>query len=51
MALSLVIGAVVVYLILMFFIHRIFEKFLMILLFLLSTVFVVAVLYFVLKGA
>lgn len=51
MALSLVIGAVVVYLVLMFFIHRIFEKFLMMLLFLLSTVFVVAVLYFVLKAA
>ena len=51
MVLSIVVGAVIVYLIVMFFIHRIFQKFLMILLFLLSTVFVVAVLYFVLKGA
>ncbi|MBI2558916.1 hypothetical protein HYW20_06355 [Candidatus Woesearchaeota archaeon] len=51
MALSLIIGAVAVYLVLMYFIHRMFEKFLMMILFLLSTVFVVAVLYFVLKGA
>ena len=50
MVLGIVAGAVIVYLILMFFIHKIFEKFLMILLFMLSTLFVVVVLYFVLKG-
>ena len=48
---SIIGGAVIVYLILMFFLHKMFEKFFMIFLFLISTLFVVGVLYFVMKGA
>ncbi len=47
---SIIGGAVVAYLILMFFLHKVFEKIFMMLLFVISTLFVFGVLYFVLKG-
>ncbi len=50
MAWTLIAGAVMVYLVLLFFLHKIFEKFFMVILFILSTAFVVGVLYFVLRG-
>ena len=50
MALSIIIGAVAFYLVLLFFLHKLFEKFFMMLLFVISTLFVFGVLYFVLKG-
>ena len=50
MAWTLIAGAVAAYLILMFFLHKIFEKFFMVILFLVSTLFVVGVLYFYFKG-
>jgi len=43
-------GAVVAYLVIMFFLHKMFEKLFMMLLFVVSTLFVFGVLYFVLKG-
>ncbi|MBI2542427.1 hypothetical protein HYV80_07000 [Candidatus Woesearchaeota archaeon] len=49
--LTIVAGAVVAYFIVMFVMHKLFEKFFMILFFVLSMLFVVGVLYFVLKGA
>ncbi|MEK6983538.1 MAG: hypothetical protein AABX33_03110 [Nanoarchaeota archaeon] len=48
--LSILIGAVVLYLIVMMVMHKLFEKFFMLLFFVISTVFVVGVLYLVLKG-
>ena len=48
---SLIGGAIIGYLIFMFLIHKIFEKFFMILFFIISALFFVGVLYFVLKGA
>ncbi len=50
MAWTLVAGAVIVYLVILFFLHKLFEKFFMMLLFIVSTLFVLGVLYFVLKG-
>lgn len=48
--LFIIAGAVIVYIFLMFVLHKLFEKFFMMLFFLVSTLFVIAVLYFVLKG-
>lgn len=48
--LSIVAGAVIFYLILMFVLHKLFEKIFIMLFFIISTLFVVGVLYFVLKG-
>ncbi|MDP3764917.1 MAG: hypothetical protein Q8R04_00235 [Nanoarchaeota archaeon] len=50
MVLSIIIGAVIVYLIAMIILHKLFEKFFTILFFGVSALFVIAVLYFVLKG-
>ena len=47
---SIVIGAVIFYLIIMIILHKLFEKFFMMLFFIVSTLFVLGVLYFVLKG-
>ena len=49
--LPLIAGVVGIYLILMFFIHKMFEKFFMMLLILLTGLFMFGILYFVLKGA
>ena len=50
MVLSIIIGAVIFYLILMFALHKLFEKFFMLLFFGISTLFVIAVIYFASKG-
>ncbi len=50
MIIQILIGAVIAYLILMFIMHKIFEKFFMFIMFMISAVFIVAVLYFVLRG-
>ena len=47
---TIVVGAVVAYLVLMVILHKLFEKFFMMLLFVISTLFVIGVLYFALKG-
>lgn len=46
----MVVGAVIVYLVVMVIIHKLFEKFFMMLFFAISALFVVAVLYFMFKG-
>jgi len=48
--LSIVIGAVIVYFIIMVVLHKLFEKFFMMLLFGVSTLFVITLIYFMLKG-
>lgn len=48
--LSIVAGAVIAYLIVMVIIHKLFEKFFMMLFFAISALFVIAVLYFMFKG-
>ena len=47
---TIIAGVVIAYLILMFFIHKVFEKFFMMLLILLTALFMFGVLYFLLKG-
>lgn len=47
---SIIIGALVVYVVLMFMLHKLFEKFFMMLLFIVSSLFVLGVLYFAFKG-
>jgi len=47
---SIIIGALIGYLVLIFMLHKLFEKFFMMLLFIVSSLFVLGVLYFVLKG-
>lgn len=48
--LTIIAGAVVAYFIVMFIMHKLFEKFFMILFFILSMLFVVGVIYLMLKG-
>ena len=48
---SLIGGAVIGYLVLMFILHKMFEKIFMMLLFVISALFVFGLLYFVLRGA
>ena len=48
--LSIIIGAVIFYLVIMVILHKLVMKFFGMLFFIISTLFVVAVLYFVLKG-
>lgn len=50
MVLTIIIGAVIFYLMLMIVLHKLFEKFFMMIFFAISALFVMAVLYFVLKG-
>ena len=47
---TIIIGAVVAYLILMIVLHKIVEKFFMMLFFVISALFVMGVIYLVLKG-
>ena len=48
--LPIIVGAVIAYLIVMIVIHKLFEKFFIMLFFAISALFVIAVLYFMLKG-
>ena len=48
--LPVLIGAVIAYLVVMIVIHKFLEKFFMMLFFAISALFVIAVLYFMLKG-
>lgn len=47
---SIVIAAAVAYLIVMFMLHKLFEKFFIMLLFIVSSLFVLGVLYFAFRG-
>ena len=47
---SIVIGAVIVYFVVMVVLHKLFEKFFMMLLFGVSALFVITLIYFMLKG-
>lgn len=48
--LPIIVGAVIAYFIVMVVIHKLFEKFFMMLFFAISALFVIAVLYFMMKG-
>ena len=48
--LSIVVGAVIAYLVVMLVVHKLFEKFFMMLFFAISALFVIAALYLMLKG-
>ncbi|MBI2659556.1 hypothetical protein HYX07_00150 [Candidatus Woesearchaeota archaeon] len=48
--LPIIVGAVIAYLVVMVILHKFLEKFFMMLFFAISALFVIAVLYFMLKG-
>lgn len=50
MEFTIIIGAVIIYLVFMIILHKIFEKFFMMLFIILSALFFLGVLYFALKG-